>query len=80
MGAVKAFLMDMEDYAFSCLEDADLNQKEIDWARDMFLRKYPNQHRVFNNVVEEYLDFGISEMMDPQWLDSTTRQKYYDTE
>ena len=53
MGKVKAWLMEMQDYAYECLMDHSFSGKGIDAARKEFLAKYPEQTDIFNEVAGE---------------------------
>ena len=48
MGKVKSWLMEMQDYAYFLIEVCDL----LD-AERKFLKKYPNQKKVFWNCFAE---------------------------
>jgi hypothetical protein len=70
MGKVKAWLMEIEEHAFNCIEEAALNHQSVDIARIKFLEKYPNQKSVFEHVVEEYQEHigEMAQLSDPELI------------
>ena len=57
MGAVKAWLMEMEEYARKILESHGLDEE----GRQLFLKKYPSQERIYNNMILEAFGYEVTD-------------------
>ena len=55
-------LLDIEDYAWHLMLDADLviegHAEDFDAAKKLFLLKYPTHERVWDRALKEYYDYG----------------------
>lgn len=54
MGAVKNWLMEMQDYASEVLDNFFYSNGEQS-CRELFIHKYPGQVDIFNNTLAEWI-------------------------